>query len=206
MSLLYWLNVLGLAVFAISGALMAARLKMDPFGVIVLAALTSIGGGTIRDIILDVPQVFWIEEVSYLNTIIIAALVTMVFVNYIRKIPEKLMLVADAAGLALFSVLGAQKALLYGAPGSIAVVMGVITGVAGGMMRDVVCRQVPMILRKDIYATASIVSCITYTGLLMLGVSDKTSSLVGIGVGFVLRLAAIQWHLQLPAYQIGKRS
>ncbi|RCU51633.1 MULTISPECIES: trimeric intracellular cation channel family protein [Corallincola] len=206
MTILYWLNVIGLAVFAISGALMAARLKMDPFGVVVLAALTSIGGGTIRDIILDVPQVFWIEDPSYLNTIIITALVTMVFVNYLHRIPEKLLLIADAAGLALFSVLGAQKALLYGAPGEIAVVMGVITGAAGGILRDVVCRQIPMVLRKDIYATACLLSCVTYTGLLLIDVDDLTASLVGIGAGFILRLAAIQWHLQLPAYQLRRRS
>jgi uncharacterized membrane protein YeiH len=206
MTILYWLNVLGLAVFAISGALMAARLKMDPFGVIVLAALTSIGGGTIRDVILDVPQVFWVVETSYLTTIAVSSLLTMLFVNYINRLPEKLMLIADAAGLALFSVLGAQKALLYGAPASVAVVMGVITGVAGGMLRDVVCRQVPMILRKDIYATASMLCCVTYTSLLMFGVSDLVASLIGIAAGFLLRLAAIQWHLKLPAYHIAKRS
>ena len=153
--LLYWLDLFGIVVFALSGALMAGRYKLDPFGVVVLAAVTAIGGGTIRDVILDTP-VFWLVNPIYLYVILTTALLTIIFIRRPKRIPKRFLLISDALGLALFAVLGTAKSISLGVPVSIAIVMGTITGVAGGMIRDVLCNVIPMILRQEIYATAAI--------------------------------------------------
>ena len=153
--LLYWLDIFGVIVFALSGALMAGRYQLDPFGVAVLAAVTAIGGGTIRDVILDTP-VFWTVDPIYLYVILVTAVLTIVLIRQPKRIPKRFLMIADAFGLALFAVLGTQKALTLGSPIPVAIVMGMITGVAGGMIRDVLCNVIPMILRQEIYATAAI--------------------------------------------------
>ena len=122
--LLYWLDLFGIVVFALSGALMAGRYKLDPFGVVVLASVTAIGGGTIRDIILDTP-VFWVENPIYLYVILATAALTIIIIRRPKRIPKRFLLIADAFGLALFAVLGTEKALSLGVPVSVAVLMGV---------------------------------------------------------------------------------
>ena len=138
--LLYWLDIFGIIVFALSGALMAGRYKLDPFGVVVLASVTAIGGGTIRDIILQTP-VFWVVEPLYIYVILITALLTIILVREPKRIPKRFLLIADALGLALFAVLGTQKSLALGSPIPVAILMGTLTGVAGGMIRDVLCND-----------------------------------------------------------------
>lgn len=200
--LIYLLDLAGTAVFASSGAIMAARLRMDPFGMMVLAALPAVGGGTLRDLILGARPVFWVADPNYLFVIMATALATMMFVNHLNRIPEKLLLVLDALGLALFCIVGARKSLQFEPSWTIAVVMGVMTGVAGGMMRDIVCRQIPMILRKEIYATACIGGCSAYVLLLHFGADDALAMGMGMTATALLRLAAIQWQLQLPAFHL----
>lgn len=199
---IYLLDLAGTAVFASSGAIMAARLRMDPFGMMVLAALPAVGGGTLRDLILGARPVFWVADPNYLFVIMATALATMMFVNHLNRIPVKLLLVLDALGLALFCIVGARKSLQFDPSWTIAVVMGVMTGVAGGMMRDIVCRQIPMILRKEIYATACIGGCSSYLLLRHAGVGDATAMAIGMAATALLRLAAIQWQLQLPAFHL----
>ncbi|MDP3221525.1 MAG: trimeric intracellular cation channel family protein, partial [Rubrivivax sp.] len=147
--LLYRLELFGVAVFAISGALVAARKGMDPFGVIVIAVVTAIGGGTLRDVLLARHPIFWFENVAYLAVIIAAAVFTMIYTRY-RTAPLKALLIADAFGLALFTVSGAQIAVQQALPGLIVVLMATITGTAGGVLRDMLCAEVPLILRRDI--------------------------------------------------------
>ena len=149
--LLYGLDIFGTIVFSLSGALMAGRYKLDPFGVVVLASVTAVGGGTIRDVILQTP-VFWVVQPIYLYVVLTSALLTIVLIRQPKLIPKRFLLVADALGLALFAVLGTQKSLALGSPLPVAIVMGTITGVAGGMIRDVLCNVIPMILQKEIYA------------------------------------------------------
>ena len=201
MTLIYWLDLFGVAVFALSGALMAGRYQLDPFGVIVLSAVTAIGGGTIRDIILDVP-VFWVHDVSYLFTIVMTALLTILMVRQPSRIPRRFLLIADAFGLALFAVLGTQKALSFDTPMAIAMVMGVITGVAGGMIRDVLCNVIPMILRQEIYATAALLGGALFCGLIYLEIPQQYAMIIAIAGALSLRLAAIYWQLSLPAFEI----
>jgi uncharacterized membrane protein YeiH len=199
--LLYWLDLFGIVVFALSGALMAGRYKLDPFGVIVLASVTAIGGGTIRDIILQTP-VFWTVAPLYIYVIFITAVLTIIFIRQPKRIPKRFLLIADAFGLALFAVLGTEKALSLGAEIPIAIVMGIITGVAGGMLRDVLCNVIPMILRKEIYATAAMLGGLLYSIGHVLAWPQNMSLLVAVIAALGLRLAAIYWQVSLPAFHI----
>ncbi|GLX77976.1 membrane protein [Thalassotalea insulae] len=199
--LLYWLDLFGVIVFALSGALMAGRYQLDPFGVVVLAAVTAIGGGTIRDVILGT-QVFWVANPIYLYVILATALLTIIFIRRPKRIPKRFLLIADAFGLALFAVLGTQKALGLGATTSVAIVMGTITGVAGGMIRDVLCNVIPMILRQEIYALAAMLGGCLFVIFNWLGLSENVATIYAIIGALALRLAAIYWQVSLPAFQI----
>lgn len=199
--LLFWLDIFGIIVFALSGALMAGRYQLDPFGVVVLAAVTAIGGGTIRDMILNTP-VFWVEQSYYLSIITVTALLTIIFIRKPKLVPKRFLLIADAFGLALFAVVGTEKALSLGAPIAAAVVLGTITAVAGGMIRDVLCNVIPMILRQEIYATAAMLGSVLFALLHWWGVAATTATLIAVSGALILRLAAIYWKLSLPAFQM----
>ena len=201
LELLYWLDLFGVIVFAFSGALMAGRYQLDPFGVVVLSAVTAIGGGTIRDVILQTP-VFWVENPVYLYVILATALLTIIFIRCPKRIPKRLLLVSDAFGLALFAVLGTEKALSLGAAVPVAIVMGTMSAVAGGMIRDVLCNVIPMILRKEIYATAAILGGTLYTLLLYVDLPQHIAIIGSILGALSLRLAAIYWRVTLPAFDI----
>ncbi|MFT6194145.1 MAG: putative membrane protein YeiH [Cognaticolwellia sp.] len=201
LELLYWLDLFGVIVFAFSGALMAGRYQLDPFGVMVLSAVTAIGGGTIRDVILQTP-VFWVKNPVYLYVILATAALTIIFIRCPKRIPKRLLLVSDAFGLALFAVLGTEKALSLGAAVPVAIVMGTMSGVAGGMIRDVLCNVIPMILRKEIYATAAILGGTLYTLLLYFDLAQYIAIIGSILGTLSLRLAAIYWRITLPAFDI----
>ncbi|KIO36488.1 MULTISPECIES: trimeric intracellular cation channel family protein [unclassified Shewanella] len=201
---IYFFDLCGTAVFALSGALAAGRHRMDPFGVIVLASVTAIGGGSIRDALLGTTPVFWIRDPNYIIVILATVLLALIFIRKPKKVPQYTLPVADAFGLALFTVIGAEKALNLGLSGMIAVVMGLITGVGGGIIRDVLCRQIPMILRTEIYATASIFGGISYTCAITWGLADKVALAIAMISALVIRLAAIKWHLRLPAFELKK--
>lgn len=195
-------DLCGTAVFALSGALAAGRHRMDPFGVIVLASVTAIGGGSIRDALIGATPVFWIRDPNYIIVILATVLACLLLVRRPRKVPEYILPVADAFGLALFTVIGAEKALNMGLSGMIAVVMGLITGVGGGIIRDLLCRQIPMVLRTEIYATASIIGGIGYTVSLTYGMNEKTALFLAMTSTLIIRLSAIKWHLSLPAFDL----
>ena len=200
--IVYISDMFGTAVFAFSGVLVAGRLRMDGFGVLVLAAVTAIGGGTIRDMILGATPVFWVRDTLYIWVILVTALLGMWLVRVPKRLPWYVLPVADAFGLALFTVIGAQKALHFGASGLIAVLMGTMTGVAGGMIRDVLAREIPMVLQKEIYATACILGGIVYTVALECNVERVLAMFVSMAVVFGLRVAAIYWHLSLPTFSL----
>jgi len=198
---LYWLDIFGIIVFAFSGALMAGRYKLDPFGVVVLAAVTAIGGGTIRDIILNVP-VFWLSQTYYLWIILTTAILTILLIRCPKRIPKRFLLVADAFGLALFAILGTQKSLSLGISYAPAIVLGTITGVAGGMIRDVLCNVIPLILRKEIYATAAMIGGCLFAFLSYMQLSTEWATAISVLTILSIRLAAIYWKVSLPAFQI----
>jgi uncharacterized membrane protein YeiH len=199
--LFYWLDIFGVIVFAFSGALMAGRYKLDPFGVVVLASVTAIGGGTIRDVILQTP-VFWVVKPYYLYVVLATALLTIMLIRQPKLIPKRFLLIADALGLALFAVLGTQKSLELGAAIPVAVVLGTITGVAGGMIRDVLCNVIPMILRQEIYALAAMLGGGLFVVLQQLAWSESSAIITAVTAALLLRLAAIYWQVSLPAFHI----
>jgi len=199
--LLYGLDIFGTIVFSLSGALMAGRYKLDPFGVVVLASVTAVGGGTIRDVILQTP-VFWVVQPIYLYVVLTSALLTIVLIRQPKLIPKRFLLIADALGLALFAVLGTQKSLALGSPLPVAIVMGTITGVAGGMIRDVLCNVIPMILQKEIYALAAMLGGGLFVIFHLLGWSENEATLIAISGALLLRLAAIYWRVSMPAFEI----
>ncbi|MFW9686352.1 TRIC cation channel family protein [Vibrio parahaemolyticus] len=202
--LLYMIDLFGTAIFAVSGVLLAGRLKMDPFGVIVLGSVTAIGGGTIRDMALGATPVFWITDTTYLWVIFITCLLTMILVRRPKRLAWWVLPVCDAIGLAVFVGIGVEKALAYNASGMVAVIMGVITGCGGGIIRDVLAREVPMVLRSEVYATACIIGGIFHTMAVGMGYDHSTALLAGVISTLVIRLGAIRWHLSLPTFAINR--
>jgi len=202
---LYALDLFGTIVFAISGALAAGRRHMDVFGVVVIAAVTAVGGGTTRDLLLDRHPVFWIDDGLYLVVIVGAALVTFFYTRYVRP-PESALLYADAFGLAVFAVVGARVALDHGAGPAIVVLMAGITATVGGMIRDVLCDETPLILRREIYATAALGGGALYLTLQSLGLGAWGAASATIVAVTLLRLAALKWTLHLPSFRIGDPS
>ena len=196
----YFADIFGVIVFALSGALMAGRYRLDPFGVMVLAAVTAVGGGTIRDIILGVP-VFWTVQMEYVVIIFFTSILTILLIRQPKLVPKRFMHIADAFGLALFAVLGTQKALSYDQTILTSIIMGTITGVAGGMIRDIICNQIPLILRKEIYATAALLGGALFVGLTYLGLSEQIAGSIAMLGALILRLAGIYWNVSLPAFQ-----
>lgn len=193
-------DLIGVGVFAVSGALAAGRKSLDLLGVIVVAMVTAIGGGTTRDVLLD-RGVFWIGQPVYLWVILGSALLTIAYTRRLKP-PERALAIADALGLALFAISGAQIAEQLGHPGTVVVIMGALTGVAGGMIRDILTAEIPLILRKgQIYATAAIAGIVVYLALQPL-VGPDIAAITGMVVVATLRIAAIVWNLALPVFRI----
>jgi uncharacterized membrane protein YeiH len=201
----YALDLLGVAVAAVSGALAAGRTGLDLLGVVVIASLTAVGGGTTRDLLLNRHPIFWIADPRYLIVICAAAAGTMLYVR-LRPVPANALLVADALALSLFAMSGAQVAEAAGLSPIIVVLMGTMTGVAGGVLRDVLTGVVPLILRRDIYATAAISGISLYLVLQTLGTRRELASGVGMAVVVVLRLLAILRGWQLPIFRLPQSS
>ena len=200
--MIYLLEHFGVAVNAIAGVLAARGRQSDLFGVIVLALVTAFGGGTIRDLCLGATPVFWIADSRYVITALTAGAGTFFLARWLEP-PRNLMEIADAFGLAMFTIIGAQKSLLFGANGTIAVALGTITGVAGGIVRDVLLNELPLVFRREIqlYATAAISGAVVYVlikAVLPLGI---VAAIVGSAVTLAVRLVAMRWELALPVFR-----
>jgi uncharacterized membrane protein YeiH len=200
--LFYLSDLFGVAVFAITGALMAGRKSMDLFGVLVIAIITALGGGTLRDLILDNHPVSWIRNDLYILVASLSAVGTVLWVRLTRPIHESSLLLADAFGLAVFTVIGTEVALQNQVPNSTAVIMGVMTGVAGGVMRDVICNEIPLIFKKEIYATACIAGSLTFILLRDLGTPHWLDTGIAMLVVLLTRVAALRWGLALPRFHL----
>lgn len=196
--LLYYLDLAGVAVFAASGVLATRDRNLDIFGVLIVATFTAIGGGTLRDLLLGHHPIFWVADYQYLLTILLAVLATVAYLS-VRPPPGALFLIADAMGLAFFAMSGAKLALDAGHSAPIVVVMGTMTGVMGGMLRDVITARVPLILQRDVYATAAVAGIIVYLMLRSVPLPATLAFWVGVLVTLGLRLIAIRWGLNLPS-------
>jgi uncharacterized membrane protein YeiH len=194
------LDLLGTAVFAVTGALVASRKQMDIIGFMLLAVVTGVGGGSLRDTMLGALPVFWVEQPLYLG-ICIAVAAAVFFLAHIPESRYRALLWLDAAGLAVFCVVGAEKALEAGVGPFIAVAMGVATATLGGVMRDVLGGEVPLILRKEIYVSAALAGAIAFVGLWALGVAPPLAAVAGFAVCFAIRAIALHYHWSLPVYR-----
>lgn len=195
------LEHLGVSVGAITGVLAARGKQVDLFGVIVLALVTSLGGGTLRDMLIDCP-VFWTRDQSFLINATLTAVVSFYLVR-IRDLPRTVLLVADALALAFFTMLGTRKGLHFHLTPAISVTMGVITGVAGGMLRDVLVGEIPMVFRREIYlyATAAFAGSLACVLLGNMPRAAGWSFAVGFSATLILRLAGIRWRISLPIFR-----
>ena len=200
--LIYALDLIGVAVFAVSGALAAGRKRMDLLGVIVLGLVTAVGGGTIRDLLLARHPIFWLADSRYVIVIVVSALLTVAYVRW-RPPPAGTLLYADALGLAMFSVSGAQIAERAGLPAAAGIVLGTITGSAGGAVRDILSAEIPLVLQRgNLYASAAILGTGAYFSLVAVGTPRSLATWIGMTVVATVRLASIVWGLQLPVFEL----
>jgi uncharacterized membrane protein YeiH len=199
-SLIIALDWFGICVFAVTGALVASRKQMDIVGFAMLGSVTGIGGGTIRDVLLGTQPVFWVGQPAYLLTSVVVASATFFFAH-IPQHRYRYLLWFDAVGLALFAVTGAGGALAHGASPAIAIAMGVATATFGGIIRDVLGGESPIILSREIYITAALAGATVFVGLIGVGASQDIAVVLGFAAGFGLRSAGLYWGLSLPRYQ-----
>ncbi len=186
---------------AATGALAARGKRIDLFGVIVLGLVTAVGGGTLRDVLLGAP-VFWIVDASFVITGTAAALLTFFAVRYVAP-PTQTLQLLDAVSLAFVTMLGTAKTMQLGHAAAVCVVLGVTTGVAGGMIRDVLCGEVPLVFRAHInlYATAGLAGAVVYLAVSAGGGASPVNLIAGAAVIFGLRLAALKWQIRLPEFE-----
>ncbi|HPH02566.1 MAG TPA: trimeric intracellular cation channel family protein [Spirochaetota bacterium] len=202
MTLVYVLDILGTFTFAVSGAIIAARKQFDIFGALVIAFVTAVGGGTLRDMILGrsslagYEPIFWMQDITYFWAILAAVVVTLLFFRFMDRF-RHVLLTFDAVGIGVFTIIGIGKAEALGIQPVFCVMMGVMTAVMGGMLRDVICQTSPIVLRKEIYATACIAGGVVYYLLEGVLVHDLRV-LVTIGFIIVVRLFSVYRGLALP--------
>jgi uncharacterized membrane protein YeiH len=192
----YFLTQLGIGVFAITGVLSAAQQRLDIFSIVLVGLLTALGGGTLRDVILDLP-VFWLSDLTYFWVAVGASCLTFVGIRYILKLPRRLLSYLDAMGVALVSVQVIEKTLGSGYPPTVAVVMGIVTGIAGGILRDVVTQHPTLLLSRELYATPILIGSVLYI-LLLPVVPGAMGRFLAMAVIFGLRAAAIRWQVFVP--------
>jgi uncharacterized membrane protein YeiH len=190
----------GLVVFAVTGALVASRKQMDIVGFALLATVTGIGGGTLRDLVLGLAPVFWVRQPAYL-LVCVGVAAAVFFTAHLPQSRYRILLWLDAVGMAVFAVTGAEIALAARAGPVIAVAMGVATATFGGIIRDVLGGEVPVILSREIYATAALCGASLYVACDALGTTSPVAAVLGFAVAFLLRAAAMARGWSLPRYR-----
>ena len=196
---LYWITLVAVVLSSVSGVLKAGFKQFDLFGVIIIAIANGLGGGSLRDMLLDRP-VFWIHDQMFFIVSILSAIIIFFVVRLVVILPKHF-LIADAAGLATFGIAGTLVALVSGAPALIASFMGVMTGIMGGIFRDVLCNEPPIVFSSSLYATVSWLGSLCFIGLLSLNVDMTLSAICGGLVIFLSRLVAIYYDVGLPRFR-----
>jgi uncharacterized membrane protein YeiH len=195
--ILDFIAVAGVISFAISGALTAMDRKFDIFGVFIIAFATSVGGGTFRDIMIPQRDVFWLIDPIYTYVIMAGTVLTLIFRKRLCHLKKTLSLF-DTIGLALYTIIGVQIGMQYNLPSASIIAIGTITGSFGGVVRDILVNEVPLIFKKEIYATISILGGSVYYGLQMLGLEAAWTELVSIAIIIILRLVVVKYELSFP--------
>jgi uncharacterized membrane protein YeiH len=196
-TLLSVLDYAGVATFAASGALMAAEKRQDVLTFIFFAAITGVGGGTLRDLLIGA-RVFWVADPGYV--LVCTSVAILIWLTRGRGVPGQTLLWLDAAGLCVYAVVGAAKALSLGVSPPVCVVMGVLTATFGGIIRDVLAHEPSILLRREIYISAALTSAVVFVVLRVIGVDWILASAAGVGLGFAVRAGAIVWGWSLPAF------
>jgi len=197
--MIHYLGLIGIAAFSITGVIAAGKKDMDILSIVLLGVVTALGGGTLRDVIIDVSPVFWIADLTYLWISILASVTTFFLIRYVNHVLRPLLFI-DAFGLALFTVLATEKTISLGFFSPVAVLMGVTTGVAGGMIRDILTARMPLLLGREFYATPALLGAILFTVLRELYPLQDYNRLYAIGAIFILRASAIQWGWYYPRW------
>ncbi|MGF1688424.1 trimeric intracellular cation channel family protein [Photobacterium japonica] len=197
--LLTTLYIIGITAEAMTGALAAGKRHMDWFGVMLVASATAIGGGTVRDILLGHYPLGWVANPQYLVITCVAGLFTTLVAPWVVRF-HKLFVLLDSLGLIVFSIIGCRVAMDMGLSPLICIVAAVVTGVFGGLLRDLITRRPPMVLHKELYASVAFIAGGMYYGLLYLGIDETIVTIATLVVGFSLRVAAVQFSWSLPVF------
>ena len=203
LDIIFALEMVGTAAFAISGALAASRKNMDIFGFCVLALMPAVGGGTLRDLLLDRNPVFWVANPSYV-IVALAAAVAVFYGIYRTGTRQRLLLWTDALGMALFAAMGTDISLQHGTGAIVAIMLGVATAVTGGIIRDIMCGEIPLVLTKEIYAIAAFVTGLVFWLVTIAGGSSDLALIVATIAGFAMRGLAITYNWSLPPPRVRK--
>lgn len=199
--LLYLLDMIGIIACAIAGTLLAQHKGFDIAGCILVSMVNAIGGGTLRDLALDRHPLFWMTDLNYVIVITVTSLVLQAFFHLYHKIDNALKLF-DAIGLAAFSVIGFKVALNQDMSPLIAIMMGVWTAILGGLLRDIICNEIPLVLQREIYISASVIGSLSYLLLTYLGVNSGASEFIMLGVIFSVRMLALRFDWHLPSIRL----
>lgn len=199
MTIFYFLDLLGTAAFAISGALFAMNKKMDPFGVFIIAFVTAVGGGTLRDMLIDRNPVAWMDDLTYVYVIFIAVILAIILRKKISYLSKSLFLF-DTIGLGIFTIIGTEIGVQSNLHPIISVSLGMLTATFGGVIRDTLSNEVPLIFHKEIYATACIIGSLTYLLLNELNIDRNMIHILTTLMVIVIRLIVVKFKLKLPTF------
>lgn len=191
------MDILGTAAFAVSGVLVAMEKRLDLFGVVIIAFVTSIGGGTLRDLLIGNTPVIWMRDLTYLTTILITVFFSIIFVNQLKYLRTSLFLF-DTIGIGLYTMVGIEKGLQVGLLPVMCIALGTMTASFGGVIRDILCNEIPVIFRKEIYATACIAGGASYFLFVLLPIPDSYAFGAAILVVIALRILAVRFGIRLP--------
>jgi uncharacterized membrane protein YeiH len=202
--MLTFIYLVAIVAEAMSGALAAGRRHMDIFGVAVIAFVTALGGGTVRDVILGNFPIGWTQHPEYVGLVIAAGLLTTLIARHMHKL-KRIFLALDAMGLVAFSLIGCDIALRLGYALPVVIMAGMITGICGGVVRDVLCNQLPVVFQRELYASVSLVVCCLFMGLRALDINQALNTTLSFAAGLTLRMLAIRFGWKLPTFSYQQR-
>ena len=202
--LLHYLFIMGICVEAITGAIAAGRKKMDFFGVMLIACIAALGGGTVRDVLFNTYPLTWVAHPEYLLYTSLFAFLTIFIASSLARV-LKIFLILDALGLSAFVIIGTQKVLSHGMPASVAIISGMVTGICGGMLRDILCNDIPLVLRKELYAVIALAGALLFITLAYFNVPNNINVIVTLISIFTARILAIFFHIEIPIFDYSER-
>lgn len=203
-SIIYVLDMIGIFACTVAGTVLAKRCNMDMFGAWIVSFIGSVGGGTLRDLLLNRHPIFWLHDLNYLYVILVVSTLVQIFYHTVERL-DRAMRWFDALGLAAFTVIGVQAALSFNMPPPIVMMMGAFTAIIGGVFRDIVCQQIPLVFQKEVYTTASVVGSAYYLLMLNWGMNEWLNSISTLILIFAIRMLAVYRGWNLPNLTLPKK-